>query len=735
MPYIGVMIVGYGGVGKSSLLRGLKKMPLLQYPCSTQMAECKSLKSSKASSRDANASSRDANASSRSAEASSRSAKASWASCSDAQWSDISEEDEYIEIAQLVQHINGMSMSGQYLVEPKKPSEISNNDTDRSTLSDDVTVYKNRSVQDIVDQVMQYASNPISKKRIQETWMRVWDCGGQHVFRTILPAFVTSRSMFVLMFDARQYLKNTCISSTNLDGRVIATQDEHLTTQELLLRWMATIHSTLCQKSAKPFESLSTKKDIFVEYPKIQVVGTHADDPEVKENKEKIIRSVNDAAGSKPYSSILEGCCIVDNTTAGHNEEDPNYATIREKIYSMGKELAIRTPLSWILFRKYLTEYSKSKPVVEFAEIQEIASACKIPEESISSVLEFYHSLGVFFHYSHIPVLTQKVFANPHWLITTIGSLFPIETLQSNVGTQQMWRCLHNYGILLESLLNAVVKKQKYLNPLEITSLLKQFLIIAEMNTHSKKHSFKGKEYFVPSVLKPNKRVVTTDKNCDFSAEPLFLTFSTNYVPPGFFTRFIAVLSQNSMFHIIFTESMSCNQFEFLYGTEHHTNDKISITENIDNVKICITRLSPSSKTSENTCISNFKQCCKRLIEIFMSSSEEALKWLPDIQMKISLQCHECLIKDQHYANLPLFQKSISVIQCQKGQPFYSTKEQEFWFSVKVVKYNSYFYISFISLILQDLGESSIKTSPTYSISKDFPKSKAPIYDYVSQIN
>ena len=663
MPYIGVMIVGHGGVGKSSLLRGLKKMRLLQLPCSTIMAVCESLKSSRDASRDA---------------------KASWASGSDSQWNEISEEDEYSEMAQLVQDIYGMSKSGQHLVEPKKPSEISKGNTDQSNSSEeDVTVYQKHSVQDIVDKVMEYASKPISKKRTQETWMRVWDCGGQHVFRTILPAFVTSRSMFVLMFDARYYFKNTCISRTNLDGRVIASQDEHFTTQELLLRWMATIHSALCQKSAKPSESLSTKKDIFVEYPKILVVGTHADDEEVKQNEEKIIDSLVNAAESKPYSSILEDCYIVDNTTAGHKEEDPKYAIIREKIHSMGKELALSTPLSWILFRKYLTEYSKYKPVVELSDIHEIASACKIPEESISSVLEFYHSLGVFFHYSHIPVLSQKVIANPHWLIDIIGSLFPIEELPSNVGTRPMWNVLRNYGILVERLLNAVVKKQKYLEPSEVTSLLKHFLIIAEMSTHSRKHSFKGKEYFVPSVLKPNKR----DQNCDSSVEPLFLTFSTNYVPPGYFTRFIAVLSQKSMFHISFTdESMSCNQFEFLYGTEHHTNDKISITENIDNVKIYINSLSPSSETSENTCISNFEQCCKQLIDIFKSSSEEALKWLPDIQMEISLQCHCPRIKDQHFANLPPFQESISGILCQKGQPFHSTEEQKFWLFVMVIK-------------------------------------------------
>ena len=315
VPYLGVMIVGYGGVGKSSLLRGLKKMPLLQFPCSTIMAECESLKSS----RDAKDSSRDA--------------KASWASGNDTQWREISEQDEHIEMAQLVQDIYAISMSVECQVKHKKPSKNPKSDSGRSSLSEYVTAYKKKNlrVQDIVDKVMQYASKPISRERTQETWMRIWDCGGQHVFRTILPAFVTSRSMFILMFDARQYFDSTCISRTNLDGRVIATQDEHLTTQELMVRWMATIHSVLCQKQAAASESLSTKN--LVKYPKILLVGTHADNPKVKEIRQKIVDSLNDACENKSYSSISEGCFIVHNTTAGSNHEDKSYAIIRKKIH------------------------------------------------------------------------------------------------------------------------------------------------------------------------------------------------------------------------------------------------------------------------------------------------------------------------------------------------------------------------------------------------------------------
>ena len=129
---------------------------------------------------------------------------------------------------------------------------------------------------------------------------------------------------------------------------------------------------------------------------------------------------------------------------------------------------------------------------------------------------------------------------------------------------------------------------------------------------------------------------------------------------------------------------MCCNRIQFLYGTQNHKNDEVSITENIDNVQIIVNRLTLSLKSSKRNVVPNFKQCCMELIDIFMSSSEEVLKWLPDIQMKISLQCRKCSIKDQHFANLPPFQESISVILCQQGQPFDPTREQEFWFSVKV---------------------------------------------------
>ena len=82
VSYVGVMIVGYGGIGKSSLLLGLKRKPLPSIPCSTLMADCETVKFS------------------------SRDAQASWASSSSHYWRDVSEEDEYMEMAQLILDIS-----------------------------------------------------------------------------------------------------------------------------------------------------------------------------------------------------------------------------------------------------------------------------------------------------------------------------------------------------------------------------------------------------------------------------------------------------------------------------------------------------------------------------------------------------------------------------------------------------------------------------------------------------
>ena len=81
-----------------------------------------------------------------------------------------------------------------------------------------------------------------------EVYLRVWDCGGQPVFLGLLPAFLTARTLFLLVFNAVHDLQRPCLHLSHQEGR--ATEEvAEVSTLELMIQWMATIHATLLKKA------------------------------------------------------------------------------------------------------------------------------------------------------------------------------------------------------------------------------------------------------------------------------------------------------------------------------------------------------------------------------------------------------------------------------------------------------------------------------------------------------
>ena len=404
VSYAGFMMVGYGGTGKSSLLCGLKNQPLPDVPSSTLMADCHTISGQ------------------------SRSSQSSWTSSKGQTfWKDVTEEEEYIEMARLIAQVCKISKESKTLIDGL------------TVLQDQQShLFQHPDVKEIVFKVIICASRYPFHDLEHEHWIRVWDCGGQKVFRTILPAFITPKTMFLLMFDARDDLYKKCASVYNHPGSRPSILDENLTVMELILKWMATIHASLSKEKLKINYSnpndpacsqllQGTPSSVPTSYPKIIPVGTHGDDEFVKNNSEVIIQAISEACMDKSFASAVEKCVIVDNTTAGRGvKEDSNYDVIRKKVGNFAEGLSCDTPITWVLFRKVLNQLSKSKPIATMSEIHEAALACTIPEDAINSVLHFYHSFGVFFHYKHIPSLQGKVIIDPQWLVQVIATLFPL---------------------------------------------------------------------------------------------------------------------------------------------------------------------------------------------------------------------------------------------------------------------------------------------------------------------
>ena len=442
-------MVGPGGVGKSSLLRGLMNQCLPHDAESTILAETKVVK------------------------------QQFWAKAgesADSYWAEITDTDEIEELVGLFQLVQAklhpakaVSLS-EFNRQGYKPQSI-------QTISDEyVSSIKDNEVQSVLRQVAEHSMSPAlvtsySENLHSEVLMHVWDCGGQPVFLDVLPAFLTSRTMFLLFFDARRNLLDKCSSLSYRAGRIVSKSEQNLTTLQLLTQWMASIHAMYIRKdtiedpnlqaSTTPSEGKSPAtqgrktqtfdpdkgpqtagnqhsfgENIIPKFPRIIPVGTHGD--EVQES-EKVLSTLLSHCEGKAYVPLLLDGVIVDNTTAGHGKEheDKGFKYIREQVHELTSEhLKVRTPIAWVLFRKVLQKVARDNPIVSYMQAVAVGQACGIAEDVVPSALHFYHELAVFLHYIQIRSLSDQVIADPQWLVKQLGRLLAPKELEQNVSNK-----------------------------------------------------------------------------------------------------------------------------------------------------------------------------------------------------------------------------------------------------------------------------------------------------------
>ncbi len=303
-------------------------------------------------------------------------------------------------------------------------------------------------------------------------------------------------------------------------------------------------------------------------------IATHGDDLSV-EGKKHVLDKLQSECANKEFAHLLLDGVIVDNTTAGEGEsEDSAFQMIRDAVYIFS--CAIDTPIAWVLFRKVFQRYAKGKPVFPLEEVKELAVACIIPEDAVPSVLKFYHDLSIFFHYVNVQALKSVVIANPQWLIEQMAKLLALKGFE-DVQNYTLWKPLREYGVLVQPLYHQVLQRQKELEPQAIIDLLENLFILSPIHTHSKVHTFKGREYFVPSMLPHCKKPSSQVSDVCSDIPPLHLIFSTNYVPPGYFARMATAISLDKHYQIAFDRFLYRNKITFRFGSPGQEIDNLTI--------------------------------------------------------------------------------------------------------------------------------------------------------------
>lgn len=471
-----------------------------------------------------------------------------------------------------------------------------------------------------------------------EVLINIWDCGGQFVFREILPAFLAQKVAYLLIYDASKDLEEVYKEPGTYPGCYAEGN-----TFQHLQKWMAAIHahSTLLL----PCASL---------YPRMLVIGTHGDalkteEGSYEEAKQKIVSEIKSYFKGKRFADLVLAHFIVDNTTGGegYDQEDPSFEMIRCQVEDYAKQsLTISTPISWVLFRRVFqaTITEAGIPVVSMSLAKEIATECKIDEDTLSQVLVFYHQVGLLLHYASVPILNDVVIADPQWLVNSLSMLFTLPSSTEQEELASLWTQLHEKGVLEKALYESIWCNCG-IDPQGLLNLLEYFLLAAPIK-HEVKKLFSDSAYFVPSLLNSwaSEEDSSSFEDAVEIASPLFLVFNTEYVPPGFFIRLAASFSGVDGVEIMFDSGIYRNRITFAIGEA----DELTMVENLESIKITLARYF----NYHNGNSLQFSQACQNAKQNLLACCFAITQqWMPGVKVITAFQCEkpQCSDKPPHY--------------------------------------------------------------------------------------
>ncbi|XP_019858328.1 PREDICTED: uncharacterized protein LOC109586570 [Amphimedon queenslandica] len=501
--------------------------------------------------------------------------------------------------------------------------------------------------------------------------------------------------MFLLLFDASKDFREKWQSRQNTpDGKVLFGEVVNESTSDLMAKWMSTIHSHLMKHNKDGASSSS-----------LYCIGTCGDKLN-SESKKEVKRQIQSLYREKEFLDLIKDVLIIDNTTSGRGEEeDPSITELRKAIDGFINTLVVPTPVNWVLFRKVLQEIKQS--VISVSDAIAIGVACHIPAADVPEVLKFYHELGVLLYYPRIEGLKNKVILSPKWFVDTIGKVFTLEGCEKGINWQKL---LQDKGILVQPLYKEVWQSSG-IGPEGIIELLVHFRLAVPVQTELYESRFK--QYFLPAVL-PG---YTGDPNevrpgYKLRASPVHITFSTGYVPPGFFTRLATAIATNSSVQLNFDnvyaapatpgfldrlatamklrskierKSIYRNRVCFSYG---HPSDDFVLTDINEAIQADVLRYVPESrhlvpfKTVCQNILKLLKKCCDEVENTLYGyhghdSAQSSLR-----KVRYICECESSSSNEVHYIKVDAEKQTCSdPVHCHKVRRTRSlTQRESVWF-------------------------------------------------------
>ncbi|XP_052777380.1 uncharacterized protein LOC128214780 isoform X2 [Mya arenaria] len=479
--------------------------------------------------------------------------------------------------------------------------------------------------------------------------LNVWDFGGKEMYYTTHQVFLSSRAVYVFVFNL----------NVDLDEPV-SNMGEPLSTLEYLDFWLRSVfvHASVSNNKVGDRTTFS---------PPVFIVGTHKDclnaEPDQIENviSEKFSQ-IEDFVVGKPYvQHLVTPFYAVDNSL--QDSKLPELQRRIEEVSSQEPYIGERMPIRWIRFHQDISNLVKQgSHFATYDQVTEIAGNLGIIDyQEIMTMLEFYHNLGVIIYYGSGKsamdnLLRNTVILSPQWLVNMFKHVVSVDWRPPDKWNliRDKWTRLQEFGILEEALLDTLWHDAREQKPL-LLGLLEKFdlacLRLPSVAESQAMDQVNTKSYYVPARLS-----AYCGANLPYSAGENDVTFYIDFngfLPSGLFQRIITrttrwsqdVGGQNP--HFLYRQVA-----RFFLDMEHDFVIEMAARK-YNRVKVVVMRVSESDTDTDNKEIEGSSPprpaaCAK--VRNFLESCLSELRelWMKRLSYSVVMACFCERVCEQH---------------------------------------------------------------------------------------
>ena len=525
------------------------------------------------------------------------------------------------------------------------------------TTSDPDLVDKIQAVPDDVASLIEVLLQEVDDvKREEDIYSVLWDFGGQTVYYTTHPLFLSPRAIYLLVNDLSRNPYGKAESVVK-QGMFKKSQDSFRlkTNLDYLDFWMSSVASIVIQDESNPEDN---KSDVLPEkLLPVFLVCTHADTPHNGDDPKELARMVFGHLKTKPYKSHLYDFFVVDNTKSGHEDECSEVVRLRDEIRVVAKELPQMkeaVPIKWLKFEKAIQATKESHKWIFYEKAKQIAcDVCNVSDDAeFSTLLNFLHDQRILIHFDDTPELNKMVVLDAQWLIDVFKEVITIRPYDiKEKKFQDLWSRLEKEGILEESLLKHVWGPI-YENEETCESLIAIMEKFSLLCPWPSSDGSSTKQYLVPSMLMSYPPEDVMDLVASAQIPSLFLKFESGQVPPGLFPRLVLQLLQwckqereNP------ADPQLYHNFARIYNSEEG-NRSVILLCHMSFIEVVVLRCSCSheveqSSTSQLTSslddtYETFACAVLRQLELMLESMRREFCWLQNMKYEVHFLCPVC---------------------------------------------------------------------------------------------